>query len=41
MKPWIGIGQRFGNDDVAVAGRNFHQDALQVFPTVHFGYEFR
>jgi len=41
IKPWIGIGHRFGNDDVPVAGRTFHQSSLLIFPTFHIGYSFR
>jgi hypothetical protein len=40
IKPWIGIGHRFGHDDIEVAGRVFHQSPLLVFPTVHVGYVF-
>jgi len=41
IKPWIGIGHRFGNDDVPIAGRTFHQSSLLIFPTFHIGYSFR
>ena len=41
IKPWIGIGHRFGNDDVPVAGRTFRQSSLLIFPTFHIGYSFR
>jgi len=41
IKPWIGVGHRFGNDDVPVAGRTFHQSSLLIFPTFHVGYSFR
>ncbi|HET9959123.1 MAG TPA: hypothetical protein VFQ61_31750 [Polyangiaceae bacterium] len=40
IKPWIGLGRRFGHEDVRVAGRNFHQSPWLVFPTVHLGYAF-
>jgi len=40
IKPWVGVGYRFGRESVTVGKRVFHQTPLSLFPTFHVGYVF-
>jgi hypothetical protein len=40
IKPWLGVGYRFGDNDVRVGARTFEQSSLLLFPTFHLGYRF-
>ncbi len=40
LRPWVGVGHRFGELQVNVGERTFEQSSLLVFPTFHFGYRF-
>lgn len=41
VTPWIGVSYQFGRKDVTLAAAAWHQNALNVFPAVHLGYQFR
>lgn len=40
IKPWVGLGYRFGELPVEVGERSFEQSHLLIFPTFHLGYRF-
>lgn len=41
VTPWIGLSYQLGRKDVTLAAAAWHQSALNVFPAVHLGYQFR
>lgn len=38
--PWIGVSRQLGTKDVTLAGADWHQAPVNVFPAVHLGYRF-
>jgi opacity protein-like surface antigen len=40
VRPWVGVGYRFGELPVQVGERTFEQSHLLIFPTFHLGYRF-
>ncbi len=40
LVPWVSVSYLFNADDVVLDGETFEQSAVQVFPTVHLGWQF-
>lgn len=40
LVPWMSVSYLFNPDDVVLDGETFEQSSVQVFPTVHLGWQF-
>lgn len=40
LVPWVSVSYLFNPDDVVLDGETFEQGSVQVFPTVHLGWQF-